>query len=353
MKPGLVIGGVVLLIIVVLVILFFTVPSLKRIFMSEGDSCKPTDDEKIDNGDEYVLDEDKECIIDKCDTGYDLVLGECLSTTRSGNTCTPSSSEEIDKGISYEFDSTGGCFATACEDGYTLNNNVCELDTSTQGGEEDKTYEIKEQFIPNRDYKNTGEMLVQYLKDTEDYDSEIIIGDSSNFIASDVFGPRYVNFYLYDSDNDEIRKYYLNSDNKIDLLERKIQKLSQSLTTQDEKKFFPFREYFYVEKVSDNEKDKDIFYIKMSNKDLKNGDQKVFKTDDDTYSPLSKKYLKFLAREKTYTIEGDKNKATKFIRLKRTNDEISELEDKIDENPNTNTFRFYFKRVAETSDTES
>jgi hypothetical protein len=61
-----------------------------RIFQGEGDTCKPTVDELVDNAEKktYELDEDKVCIPTECIEGYNLSSGSCVQSSSS----TPSSS---------------------------------------------------------------------------------------------------------------------------------------------------------------------------------------------------------------------------------------------------------------------
>jgi hypothetical protein len=63
-----------------------------RILQGEGDTCKPNEDELVDNADKktYELDEEKECIPTECVEGYSLSSGSCV---KSSSTSTPTSGE--------------------------------------------------------------------------------------------------------------------------------------------------------------------------------------------------------------------------------------------------------------------
>lgn len=72
-----------------------------RLLQGEGDKCKPTEDELVDESNEktYELDEDKECIPTECVEGYTLSNGSCVSSTptssqSSSSDSSPSSSSD-------------------------------------------------------------------------------------------------------------------------------------------------------------------------------------------------------------------------------------------------------------------
>lgn len=337
MNAGLVIGGVVLLIIVVFVILYFTVPSIKRIFMSEGDSCKPTKDEKIDNGDKYVLDEEKACVIDECDTNYELVSGECLSITREGKLCTPSTTETIDKGVAYEFDSVGGCFATACESGYTLDNNVCELD---------RTFTEMEHFIggPTPDLDNTDTFII-FLSDYDQYDTNTVTFGSNNETYSNIFDDTF--FTAYYIENNILKGTVPNEINYVGFYTdgtagNFVNNVSHTLGNTDGPIGF-FR--FKVERAQIEGHD-DLYYIKTDDPLRKLNGQNIYTSIDDTRP--ADKYIGFQNDQFEYV---DSKDDASLFRLKTRSSGLSlptniTLDDSVDS-------KTYLIRVVEDDETTS
>ena len=71
-----IIVGVVILIVIVAA--YFLMQDNRK----DGDDCDPTDDEKVDNADDYVIevdedDDTKTCVPDTCVSGYNLSDGQC------------------------------------------------------------------------------------------------------------------------------------------------------------------------------------------------------------------------------------------------------------------------------------
>ena len=73
-----IIGGIVVLCIVIGIVVYFVTTQDNR---KEGEECEPTDDEKVDNADTYVIgvddDDTKTCTAGTCISGYNVSDGQC------------------------------------------------------------------------------------------------------------------------------------------------------------------------------------------------------------------------------------------------------------------------------------
>ena len=342
MNTGLVIGGVVILIIVVFVILYFTVPSIKRMFMSEDDTCKPMSDEKIDNGDEYILNEDKECVIDECESGYELVSGECLSITRAGKTCVPSTTNTIDKGTSYEFDSTGACFASMCEDGYNLNTNVCEIDTNYIDMEYFRGGYIDVDL-------NKSNAFVVFASDYSNYSSRGRDINNEEVLLSSIYDSNDIFIYDFEDVSGTLKLVHpYNAD-----FTGQYSPITEIEWTGANPRGVSSFNNFTLE-PADIEGHDDIYYLKTGdvNKTFTNdnGDEIDFFRAIDIADRPSKKYLS-LNTEETHFIYKDSKTDADLFRLK-TRDTGLSLPSTVTIDSGLNT-KNYLVRVVEETDTTS
>jgi hypothetical protein len=91
----------------------------------EGDECKGKDD----NGN-YVIDEDRDCVLDYCDPGYYKSGKKCLED-QSGDVCEPTGIK--DPNGTYLTDQSGDCIMSGCETGYTKSGTECVADDPCAG----------------------------------------------------------------------------------------------------------------------------------------------------------------------------------------------------------------------------
>lgn len=126
-NTGLVIGLSLVVLLIIAVIGFFMYKQFNPAHTS-GDSCTPSDKEKVDNAEStaYQYESDGTCVPTACVDKYrfDSSTLTCTKIKTSGK-CTPSSAEEVDNAESdtYEYDSDGDCEPTGCVKGYTPSKN--------------------------------------------------------------------------------------------------------------------------------------------------------------------------------------------------------------------------------------
>jgi hypothetical protein len=83
----------------------------------EGDECEGKDE----NGN-YVIDDEGECVLDNCVSGYYKSGKECL-VDQSGEDCEPEGTP--DPGGVYLTDQVGGCELSSCESPYVISGDKC------------------------------------------------------------------------------------------------------------------------------------------------------------------------------------------------------------------------------------
>lgn len=99
----------------------------------EGDPCEPND---ADAAGVYKVDEDNDCVLDDCVSGY-YKSGDQCKMDMSGTVCEPTT--DVDAQGRYLTDQSGSCNLVGCNTGYSIVDDACALDEPEENdeGEED------------------------------------------------------------------------------------------------------------------------------------------------------------------------------------------------------------------------
>lgn len=140
---------ITLLVVIVLIAVFYFLGYISFGKLEEGDYCVP--EEFKANATEYKIDDESNCVVSNCATGFTLTGGVCVAVTPAtveNAECTPDT--YVEGGLNYKeiknSDGTFTCKPTACSNLYTYDSTTNDC---TQTGVEPTVVQPGQDCVPD------------------------------------------------------------------------------------------------------------------------------------------------------------------------------------------------------------